>query len=63
MVASTTLKMIGASLPHNTSDTSYRKECEKGGSDKPVHDEGDDAIASNQRTMILVHSYLGQEEG
>ena len=43
--AAPSLKTIGASRSHNTSDTSSRKECEKDGADTPVHDEGDDAIA------------------
>ena len=45
-------KMIGASCSHNTSDTSSRKECEKGGADDPVHDEGNDDIASHQKSMF-----------
>ena len=48
---------------HNTYNTSSRKECEKDGSDKPLHDERDDAIASHQSSMFLVQSHLGQEEG
>ena len=58
-----TLKTIGALRSHNTSNISYRKECEKEVSDKPVSDEGDDAIASHQKSMFLVQSCLGLEEG
>ena len=49
MVASHALKTIGASRSQNISDTSYRKLYEKDGADKPVHDEGDDDIASHQK--------------
>ena len=38
------LNMVGALCSQNTSKTFSRKECEKAGADKPVHDEGDDAI-------------------
>ena len=62
MVSDPALKIIGASRSHNTSDTSPRKECEKD-ADKPVHDEGYDAIASHQKSMFLVQSHIGQEEG
>ena len=41
---------------------SSRKECKNDGAGKPVHDEGDDAIASHQESMFLVQSRLGQEE-
>ena len=57
------LKTIGALRSQSTSDTSSRKECEKYGADKPVHDEGYDAIVSHHKSMFLVHSHLFQEEG
>ena len=57
------LKIIGTSCSQNTSDTSSRKQCENDGADKPVHDEGDDAIASQQKSMFLVQSHIFQEEG
>ena len=63
MVAYPTLKTIGALRSKNTSDRSSRKACKKNGSDKPVHDEGDDATASHQKYMFLVQSHIGQEEG
>ena len=31
--------------------------------DKPVCDEGEDDILSHQKSMFLVQSYLGREEG
>ena len=55
MVVSTALKMIGALRSHNTYDTPSRKVCKKDGADKPLHDEGDYAIASHQKSMFLVH--------
>ena len=58
-----TLKTIGALRSHNTSNISYRKECEKEVSDKPVSDEGDDAIASHQKSTFLFWSHIGQEKG
>ena len=62
-MADTWLKRIGASCSHSTPDTSSRKEYKKYGSDKLVHDEGDDAISSHQKTMLLVQSHISQEEG
>ena len=53
------LKIIGTSRSQNTSYTSSRKECEKDGADKPFHDDGDDAISSQQKSM----SHIGQEYG
>ena len=41
------LKTIGISSSQNTSDTSSRKGYEKDGADTPVHNEGDDSIASH----------------
>ena len=58
----TTLKSIGASRSQNNLDKYSRKERKKYGADKPVHDEGDDAIASHRKYIFLVHSRLGQEE-
>ena len=48
--ADTRLKTIGSLWSHNISDTSSRKECEKDGADKPVHDELDDSIVSHQKS-------------
>ena len=62
MLAYPALKTIDASRPQNTPNTSSRKVCEKDGANKPVHDEGDDAIASHQRYMFLVQSHLVQEQ-
>ena len=53
------LKTIGTLCSQNTYDTSYRKEHEKDGADKPVHDDGDDAISLHQKSM----SHIGKEEG
>ena len=61
--ADSTLKMVGILCSQNNSNTSSIKESEKDGTDKPVHDEGDDHIASHQKSMFLVQSHLGQEEG
>ena len=61
IVASPALKIIGNSCSHNTSYTSSRKECEKDSADKPVHDEGDGAVVSHQKSMFLVQSHLSQE--
>ena len=63
MVAAPALKNVGALNPHNTSDTSCRKQCKKDGFEKPLHDEGDDSIPSHQKFMFSVQSHLGQEEG
>ena len=63
MVAAPALKRIGAFCSHNTSNTPSRKQYEKDSANKPVHDEGDDYIASNYKYMFLVQSHLGQEEG
>ena len=63
MVEYPVLKIIGASSSQNTSDTSSRKVCEKDIVDKPVYYQGDDYIASHQKSMFLVQSHLGQEEG
>ena len=63
MMAAPPLKTIGALCSQNTSDTSSRKECEKDGTNKTVYYEGDDAIASHQKSMFLVQSYISQEEG
>ena len=41
MVASPTLRIIGASRSHNTSNTSSIEVCKKDGANKPVHDEVD----------------------
>ena len=54
-----TLKTIGALRSHNISDTSSIKEYEKDGVDKPLNDEGDDAITSHKKPMFLVKSRLG----
>ena len=54
------VKTIGTLCSQNTSDTSSRKKCEKDGARKPVHDKGDDSIASHQESMILVQLHLGQ---
>ena len=59
IMASPTLKMIGASGLQNTSNTSSRTVCKKYGADKLVQDEGDYAIASQKKFM----SHFGQEEG
>ena len=61
--AAAALKIIRASRSQNTSDTSFRKECENYSANNPIHDEGDDAIVSHQKSMFLVQSHLGQEEG
>ena len=53
------LKMIGALRSQNTSNTSSRKDYEKADANMPVYDEGDDAIASQNKSM----SHLGHEEG
>ena len=42
-----TLKYFGVLRSHNNSNTSSRKECEKDGTNKPIRDEGDDAISSH----------------
>ena len=60
--AAPALNMIGVLRSQSTSNTSSRKECEKDGANNLVHDEGDDAIASHQKSMSLVHSHLVQEE-
>ena len=57
------LKNIGASRSQNNSDISSRKDREKDRADKPVHDKGDDAIASQQISTFLVQSHVGQDEG
>ena len=56
------LKTIGISSSQNTSDTSSRKGYEKDGADTPVHNEGDDSIASHKKSTFFVKSYIGQEE-
>ena len=61
--ASTTQKMIGALCSQNNSNTSSIKQCKKDGSGEPVRDEVDDAISSHQKSIFLVQSRLGQEEG
>ena len=61
MVESPALKNIGASCSHNTSNKPSRKDYKKDGANKTVHDEGDDDIASNRRSMFLVQSHLVQE--
>ena len=48
------LKEIGASCSQNTFDAFFRKEYEKDGADKLVHDEEDDAVVSHQKSMFLV---------
>ena len=53
------LKTIGASCSQNNSYTSSRKECKKYGADKTIHDEGDDDIVSQKKSI----SHLVQEEG
>ena len=63
MVEAPALKMIGASRSYNTPNTFYRKKCEKGGTNKSVRDEGDDAIASHHKSMFLVQSHIVKEEG
>ena len=63
MVAAPALKTIGALCLQNTYDTSSRKECGKDATEKPVQDAGDDAISSHHKSMFLVQSHLGQEEG
>ena len=45
--AAPVLKTIGASRSQNTPNKFYRKEYKKDGANKPVHDEGDGAIASH----------------
>ena len=60
--ADSRIKTISASCSHNTSDTSSRKECKQYSTNKPLHDEVDDAIISHQKSMSLVQSHLGQEE-
>ena len=55
--------IIGALGSHNTYDTSSRKECKKDGAREPFHDEGDDAIESQQKYMCSFKSTIGQEEG
>ena len=60
MVASPTLRIIGTFRSQNTSNASYRKDFEKDSADKPVHDEGDDAIASHHGSMYLVQSHISQ---
>ena len=57
------LSTIGTLRSQNTSGTSSRKDCKKYGTNKTVHDEGDDYIASHQKSMFLVQSHLGQEQG
>ena len=52
------IETTGALFSQNPSDIPSRKECEKEGMDNPVHDEGDDAIASHQKSI----SNLGQEK-
>ena len=49
MVASPAIQIICASRSHNTSNTSSREVCKKDGVKKPLHDEGGDNIASNQK--------------
>ena len=61
--AAPALNMIGVLRSQSTSNTSSRKECEKDGANNLFHDEGDDAIASHQKSMFLVQSHLGQEQG
>ena len=61
--AAPVLKTIGASYSHNTSNKSFRKECEKYGAYKLFHDEGDDDIASQHKSMFLVQLHIFQEEG
>ena len=56
------LKTIGASCSRNTSDTSSRINFKKDGSDKSVHDDINDSIASHQKSILLVQSNIGQEE-
>ena len=60
MMAAPPLKTIGALCSQNTSDTSSRKECENDGAGKPLHDEEDDYIASQQKSIFLVQSHLGK---
>ena len=61
-MAAPALNMIGASRSQNISDISSRKECEKDGANKPVHDEGYNSIVSHHKFMLLIQSHLGQEE-
>ena len=58
-----TLKTIGDSRSQNTSNASSRKYLKKDGTNKLVHDDGDDDIASHQKSVFLFQSYIGQEEG
>ena len=51
-MASPALKVIGDSRSQNTSDTTSRKVCGNDGADRPVHDEGDGAIASHQKSVF-----------
>ena len=57
------IKIIGALCSHNTSGISSIKEHKKDGAGEPVHDAGDDAIASHQKSMFLVQSCLIKEQG
>ena len=61
VTATPALRTIGSSLSKNTSNISSRKEWEKYGDNEPVHDEGDNFIASHKKSMFLVQSCLVQE--
>ena len=63
MVSSSALKTIGALRSRNTSNTSSRKECKYYGAYKSVHYGGDDAIASQHKSMFSVQSHISQEVG
>ena len=63
MVEDPTLKTIGSLNSQNNSDKSSRNVCKKDGTDKPVHDEVQNDIASNQKFMFLGQYHLGKEEG
>ena len=62
MVAAPALKHIGDSRSQITYDKSSRKQCEREGADKPLHDEVDDAISSHQISIFLFQSHLVQEK-
>ena len=53
MVAAPALETIGAFPSKNTSNTSSRKVCEKDGAKNQIHDDGDDAIASHQKSQFF----------
>ena len=55
------IKTIGDSLSHNTSNTSFKKECKKYSANNPVHDDGDYSIASHQKSMFIVQLHIVQD--